>query len=188
MFRKIIYLVTVLLFSSGLLYAQNKVEKKEFTHAPVYNSKVMFIKEIPLKGNNHEEAFLKLKDWGKEKFSSYKDPDIRYDNRNKEVIIRTQTDLKLHGNEKISKGTMSFSLNSFILNGNCILEIKNITYRTDHPDLPKTAKASEIITDRMLKKQDDLSQLRSDVLQETLGFVNQTAKELESIINRPDQE
>lgn len=179
----------VLLISIGLLavdaYSQDLLQNEKFTYVPTFEGKVVFIKEIPLKYSNLNNSYLHLKDWCKMNYAS--DPlisNIRYDNANWEIVVRSKIELLLPPNARNAreKVVMTYHFNTFIFNNKCVLEVKDISYVL--PD-KKSIKAESLITDRALSIQDDKAEIRANTKKGTLYFLNQLADDIEVAVNNP---
>lgn len=180
----------VLIISAGLFavsaYSQDLLQNEKFTYVPIFEGKVIFLKEIPLKQSDQDNCYLHLKEWCKMNYAS--DPlisNIRYDNTNKEVVIKSKIELLLPPNsENIrEKVVMTYHLNTFILNNKCILEVKDISYVL--PNERKGVKAESFITDRALSVADQKQEIRSNTRKSTLYFLNEIADNIAVAVNNP---
>lgn len=168
-------------FLTGNSFAQELLQKDKFTYAPLFDNQVVLLKEIPLNKNiDVNKIFSKVKEWGKERYAS--DPlisNIRYDNTNKEIIIKSKIELLLpeNKNKVREKTVMSYHLNAFILNGKCIFEVKGISYKSG---LTKPSmRAETTITQSALKRVDAQQELRGNIQKSTLYFFNELVESLE---------
>lgn len=180
----------VLIISVGLLaidtHSQNLLQNEKFTYVPTFEGKVVFIKEIPLKYSNLNNSYLHLKDWCKMNYAS--DPlisNIRYDNANWEIVVRSRIELLLPPNTKNAreKVIMTYHFNTFIFNNKCVLEVKDITYTLPYDK--KSVKAESLITDRALAIEDAKAEIRANTKKGTLYFLNELADNIEVAVNNP---
>lgn len=164
--------------------AQGLLQNQKFTHVTIFEGNVIFLKEMPLVDTNHDSSFSRLKAWCKENYAS--DPiisGIRYDNTNREVVIKSKIELILPVNSKgvKEKVVMSYHLNTFIFNNNCIAEIKDISYVL--PGNKKKTKAESVITDYALATKDNQQELRMNIQKGTLYFLNELTENIQNAVN-----
>ncbi|MBD8348625.1 DUF4468 domain-containing protein [Dysgonomonas sp. HGC4] len=182
-----ICLVFFLTLLSGNIFAQVLVQNDKFTYAPLFNNQVVLVREIPLNNNDIEKSFHRVKEWGKERYaSSPLISNIRYDNTNKEIIIKSRIELLLpENNDKIrEKVVMTYHLNTFIFNDKCVFEVKGITYKLHN--VKKSVKAEDIITPSALETAGPQQELRVNIQRSTLFFLNELADSLADALNAPD--
>lgn len=163
--------------------AQGLLQNNKFTYAPLFDKQVVFVKEIPLNSADPNKSFQTVKEWGKERYAS--EPlisNIRYDNTNKEIIIKSKIELLLPENtNKIrEKVIMTYHLNTFILNNKCIFEVKGITYKLN--DGKKKLRAEETITQNALNIEGPEQELRVNIQKSTLYFLNELVNSLEDLL------
>lgn len=190
MYKKILsffFFFTVLLINSS---AQDLIQDNGFTHAPMFNNKVVFLKTIALTNPDKQIAYQRLKDWGKQNYGTdFLISSIRYDHHNYEIIVKSRIELILPPDSKKNqeKAIMTYRLNAFILDGKCVFEVKDIVYQYDKTKTdkvyPKSPKAEEIIADYLVGKQDELSELRANTRKSTFYFLNELTKQLEKAVN-----
>ncbi|SHF60613.1 DUF4468 domain-containing protein [Dysgonomonas macrotermitis] len=166
------------------IYSQDLLQNQKFTYVPTFEGKVIFLKEIPLVSTNLDNSYTLLKDWCKTTYAA--EPlisNIRYDNTNKEVVIKSKIELLLPPNAKNvrEKVTMTYHLNTFIFNNKCVFELKDITYLL--PNSRKSVKAEDMITDRALSLKDDGHEIRQNTQKSTLYFLNELADKIGNAVN-----
>lgn len=181
--KTIVLIISASLFGTNL-YAQDLLQNDKFSYVRTFEGKVIFLKEIPLKYINQTNAYLQLKEWCKINYAS--DPlisNIRYDNANKEIVIKSKIELLLPPNSKNvrDKATMTYHFNAFILDDKCILEIKDISYVL--PNERKGVKAEYLITDRALSIKDEKQEIKSNIKKGTLYFLNELADNIQKAVN-----
>lgn len=172
------FLFSFILVSNS--FAQQLLQNEKFTYAPLFNNEVVLVKEIALNGADPEKSFHTVKEWGKEGYaSSPLISNIRYDNTNKEIIIKSKIELLLPENQKNirEKVLMTYHLNTFILNDKCVFEVKGISYKLSN--LKKSLKAEETITQSALTVQSSQQELRVNIQRATLFFLNELVDSLE---------
>lgn len=182
-----ICLVFFLTLLSGNIFAQVLVQNDKFTYAPLFNNQVVLVREIALNNNDIEKSFHRVKEWGKERYaSSPLISNIRYDNTNKEIIIKSRIELLLpENNDKIrEKVVMTYHLNTFIFNDKCVFEVKGITYKLHN--VRKSVKAEDIIIPSALAAAGPQQELRVNIQRSTLFFFNELADSLANALNAPD--
>lgn len=182
-----ICLVFFLTLLSGNIFAQVLVQNDKFTYAPLFNNQVVLVREIALNNNDIEKSFHRVKEWGKERYaSSPLISNIRYDNTNKEIIIKSRIELLLpENNDKIrEKVVMTYHLNTFIFNDKCVFEVKGITYKLHN--VRKSVKAEDIIIPSALAATGPQQELRVNIQRSTLFFFNELADSLVNALNAPD--
>lgn len=180
------FLISLLVLPSKS-FAQDLLQNDKFSYAPLFNDQVVLIKEIPLKSNDMEKVFFFVKEWGKERYST--DPlisNIRYDNRNKEIIIKSKIELLLpeNKNKTRDKVVMTYHLNTFILNNKCVFEVKGISYKLNNPK--QILQAESTITQSALAKKDAQQELRKNIQLSTLFFFNEQVESLEKLLKSAD--
>lgn len=185
LFKTIVLIISISLLATEA-YSQDLLQNEKFSYVPTFEGKVIFLKEIPLKYSNQNNSYLHLKEWCKMNYAS--DPlisNIRYDNTNKEIVIRSKIELLLPPNAKNvrEKVMMTYHFNTFIFDSKCILEIKDISYVLPHEK--KAVKAESLITDRTLAISDDKHEIRANVKKSTLYFLNELADNIEIAVNNP---
>lgn len=190
--RKLINITVYLFILFSLLlssnsFAQELLQNDKFRYAPLFGDQVVLIKEIPLKSPDMEKNYYFIKEWGKERYSS--DPlvsNIRYDNSNREIIIKSKIELLLpeNKNQIREKVTMTYRLNAFVLNDKCIFEVKGISYKINH--VKKSLLAENTITKYALAKQDPQQELRNNIQLSTLYFFNELADNLVGLLKSAD--
>lgn len=189
-FKKIILILAIITFTFSKGYSQELIQNEKFTYAPIYNNKVVFIKEIPLINPDMETNFHNLKEWGKLNYSTdVMISSIRYDNKNKEIIVKSKIELILPPNHAGIKEQvlMVYRLNAFLFEKKCVLEIKSITYNYNNKNskVPqKNFKAEELITENALQIKDNLQEFRINTQKSTLYFLNGLANELSKVLNQ----
>ncbi len=175
----LLFLFTLL---SGNSFAQDLLQNNKFTYAPLFDNQVVLMKEISLNNADPNKSFQIVKEWGKERYAS--DPlisNIRYDNTNKEIIVKSKIELLLPENEnKVrEKVIMTYHLNTFILNGKCVFEVKGITYKLHNTK--KSLKAEDTITQSSLVSGPQ-QELRINIQRSTFYFLNELADSLETAL------
>lgn len=175
-----VFLFTLL---SGNSFAQDLLQNDQFTYAPLFDNQVVLMKEILLNNADPDKSFVIVKEWGKQRYAS--DPlisNIRYDNTNKEIIIKSKIELLLPENKNNirEKVIMTYHLNAFILNGKCIFEVKGITYKLSNTK--KGLKAEDTITQSAIAAEDSQQELRINIQKSTFYFINELANSLEKAL------
>lgn len=168
------------IFVSSNSFAQQLLQNEKFTYAPLFNNEVVLVKEIALNNADPERSFHTVKEWGKERYaSSPLISNIRYDNTNKEIIIKSKIELVLPENQKgiREKVLMTYHLNTFILNDKCVFEIKGISYKLHN--VKKSLKAEDTITQSALTNGGSQQELRVNIQRSTLFFLNELVESLE---------
>lgn len=183
--RKFIYLALIFLVCNNLS-SQKLIQNSKFSNVPMFDGKVVFIKEIPLKSINTNHNFSILKNWGQINFGN--DPlvsSVLARSKEKKIYCASKIELLLPKNKQNvrEKVIMDYKLDAFLLNNKCIFEIKDITYsvqKSKNTDLLKTNfSAEEMISDNAMQINDNLKELRSNTRAATLYFFNQLADNLE---------
>lgn len=188
--KKIIFVLAIVILASGKGYSQELIQNEKFTYAPIFNNKVVFIKEIPLINPNMGSNFHNLKEWGKRNYSTdIMISSIRYDNKNNEIIVKSRIELILPLNNQglREKVLMTYRLNAFLFENKCILEIKNVTFNYNNKKSKisqKNFKADELITEDALRIKDNLQEFRINIQKSTLHFLNELADELSKVLNQ----
>lgn len=163
--------------------AQELLQNDKFTYAPLFGNQVVLIKEIPLVNTDADKNFYTVKEWGKQRYASAPlISNIRYDNTNKEIIVKSKIELLLpenHNNIR-EKVVMTYHLNVFILNNKCVFEVKGITYKVS--SIKKTLKAEDTITQLAIEAQDAQQELRINIQKSTFYFINELANSLETAL------
>lgn len=172
---------------SGSSFAQVLAQNEKFTYAPLFKNQVVLVREIPLNNSDPEKSFHKVKEWGKERYaSSPLISNIRYDNTNKEIIVKSKIELLLpENNDKVrEKVVMTYHLNTFIFNDKCVFEVKGITYKLHN--VKRSVKAEDIITQSALEVSGPQQELRVNIQKSTLFFLNELADSLDNALKAPD--
>lgn len=175
----ICFVFSFILLSSNS-FAQQLLQNEKFTYAPLFNNEVVLVKEIALNNADPDKSFHTVKEWGKERYaSSPLISNIRYDNTNKEIIIKSKIELLLPENQKNirEKVLMTYHLNTFILNDKCVFEVKDISYKLHNSK--KSLKAEDTITQLALTAQSPQQELRVNIQRTTFFFLNELADSLE---------
>lgn len=178
-----VFLFTLLSSNS---FAQEFVQNEKFTYAPLFNNQVVLVRETPLNYSDIDKSFQKIKEWGKERYASAPlISNIRYDNVNKEIVVKSKIELLLPENSDNirEKVVMKYHLNVFILNNKCVFEVKGITYKLHN--IRKSVNAEDIITPSALKIEGPQQELRVNIEKSTLYFFNELADSLVSTLNSP---
>lgn len=165
--------------------AQTLLQNNGFQEVTVFQGKIVFLREIPLTGDSQQTSFLRLKNWCKENYA--RDPlisNIRYDNNNKEVVIKSKIELLLvPNNQNIrEKVTMTYHLNTFIINNRCVFEFKDISYT--YPNNRKKINAELVITDQGLISKNKDHVINAKIKQSTLYFFNELTDNITLAINK----
>lgn len=186
LFKTIVLIISVSLLTAKA-YSQNLLQNEKFSYVTTFEGKVIFLKEIPLKNSDQDNSYLHLKEWCKKNYAS--DPlisNIRYDNTNREVVMKSKIELLLPPNVKNvrEKVMMTYHFNTFIFGSKCILEIKDISYVL--PREKKGVKAEFLVTDRALSVKDDKQEIRTNIKKSTLYFLNDLADSIGVAVNNPE--
>lgn len=185
--RNIILTSILLLLSFVYGYGQNLIQNDKFIYVTTFKNKVVFLKEIPISNKNMDYNYFVLKEWGKKNYSNdITQSNIRYDNKNKEILVKSRVELILPENSEGLRESvlMIYHLNAFILDNKCILEVKNITYNSPERTTIRSFKAEDIISDEAIRINDDLGEFRVNTKKSTLYFLNELANELADVFNK----
>lgn len=185
--RNIILTSILLLLSFVYGYGQNLIQNDKFIYVTTFKNKVVFLKEIPISNKNMDYNYFVLKEWGKKNYSNdITQSNIRYDNKNKEILVKSRVELILPENSEGLRESvlMIYHLNAFILDNKCILEVKNITYNSPERTTIRSFKAEDIISDEAIRINDDLGEFRVNTKKSTLYFLNELANELADVLNK----
>lgn len=185
--RNIILTSILLLLSFVYGYGQNLIQNDKFIYVTTFKNKVVFLKEIPISNKNMDYNYFVLKEWGKKNYSNdITQSNIRYDNKNKEILVKSRVELILPENSEGLRESvlMIYRLNAFILDNKCILEVKNITYNSPERTTIRSFKAEDIISDEAIRINDDLGEFRVNTKKSTLYFLNELANELADVLNK----
>lgn len=175
-----VFLFTLLSANS---FAQELLQNDKFTYAPLFENQVVIMKEIPLVNTDSVKNFHIVKEWGKERYASA--PllsNIRYDNTNLEIIIKSKIELLLpeNRNNVREKAVMTYHLNVFILNGKCVFEVKGISYKVNN--IKNSLKAEDTITQSAIAAEGPQQELRINIQKGTFYFLNELADSLEAAL------
>lgn len=167
---------------SNRTYAQALIQNFGFKEVTQYEGSVVFIKEIELNQDDLENSYTKLNKWAKGYYTT--DPiitNIRYDNKNQEVIVKSKIELLLPANsENIrEKVRMTYHLNTFIYKNKCIIEINDITYT--YPNGTKI-KAENVIASAGLASDNMFKSMNERIKLSTLYFFNELADNIDNAV------
>lgn len=184
--KKFILYITCSLLSITC-FSQVVRQGEQFTIVPVLEGKVIFMKEIPLKGELSVDGNYKLlKEWaavnyGKDPFIS----SIKYNLDNKEFIAKSRIELLLPANSKgeREKMIMRYRVNGFIFQNKCVLEIIDISYLYENSGrgnlLSRVIRAEDFITDKALEDENFL-EIKTNTRKSTLYFLNELGSDFEN--------
>lgn len=163
----------------GKCLAQQLIQNERFTYAPLFDNQVVLLKEISLNGKLPNQAYENLKDWNKEFYA--KSPlvsSIGYDQPRREVLVKSKIELLLPENSRKvrEKVTMSYRLNTLIINGVCVFEVKNITYKL--PKQKATLRAEDTISPKALAIVGPQQELWQNIQKGTLFYFNELSDNL----------
>lgn len=188
--KKLILFLTGI-FSVLIVSAQITKLHENVSEVHVIDGKVVFLKEIPAPEKYSMAAnFQKMKDWAREEYG--KDPfisSVRYDSKRYEIIAKSRIELLLPADSKNvrEKFIMRYRVNGYIFNDRCVLEITDISYMYQKvsgdtsKSLPRAVKAEEFITDQVIAKDDELTEIKTNLRKSTLQFINQINKNFEVV-------
>ncbi|NDV93683.1 DUF4468 domain-containing protein [Dysgonomonas sp. 521] len=168
-------------------FAQIVKQGEKFKTVPLYEGKVTFIKEIPIKPHlSIDDNYKILKSWagthyGKDPFVST----ISYRNKKHRFVAKSRIELLLPPNSKGVRERMSmrYRIKGLFYQNKCILEITDITYVYESGQnslLSRTTiMAEDFITKDALSPNDGFIELKTNTRKSTLYFFNELAANLE---------
>jgi len=177
-----------LFFFPVLLSAQIVKSGEDFTNVYLFDGKVVFLKEIRLKNDSIEKNYLVLREWMKENYSG--DPlnssiDFSKKRHAAKAISRVELLLPENSKGRREKLIMKYTLDSFITNNVCVMEISNISFinnkKANNNTLSDKIKAENMISDNALAIDDSNSETRKNTRKSVLFFLNELSHSLQQV-------
>ncbi len=181
--------ITLLLLVLSLsAFSQKKYQGEKFDDIDLINNKITFIKEMQRDGTSQAGNYTTLTDivkgqYAKQPFIS----SVKYNEKKKEITIKSRVDLILPQNSEGIRHTMSmkYTLVLLALADKCVFITTDIQYQ--HPkESPqykvqkKAFAAEDFITAQAIGIEDGNRELKENTKKSTLYFINQLDTELES--------
>lgn len=180
--KKIFFSIILCLITLGG-FAQIVGVNDKFKEVTVVNDKVIFLKEFAISdADSANIAYQKIKSWGK-KLSSEDmfNSNVRYNNKNKEVRVIAKIELLLpeDSNGVREKVQMKYKMNVFIVQGKCVMEVKDISYMVNRNGKKTWYDSSEVLINGKINVALS-SEFCKNVEKSTLYFLNEVAQDIDT--------